>query len=470
MLTPKDAVACDTEPGSILLFATPVDLEPENREFLSKPDTGYGRILESGRFEGVVSMRGGGAYYSFATKSNSYDREPDLCLAQGQLSSGFYGGSSGFVVNLGGVDFEDLCTTESRAPAFLQEKERTVWESLWQDVGHPRSKEDRQQRRLSRETTRSLARQFQDYDSRWSRARSAERAKSGGRQKMPKRREAQLGSCYLIRAILPEEHDHLVAMKITHKDDFGIFFIWKILKAWDVAEKRRPHSEEPHPSWDGIIASDLRSELEAFELKDLIVEKKAIQRQLDRRLLTADAGLTKQYESFIKRPRSGITRLLNRGHFNGIVSVREGGAYFSFLTRSHSSGSASNIAFENGKLSKNDVGLIVDLGNIDINKLNVGSAKVPQELSGGKGELWQKCWRDPKQFAAKTSGRESARWIWDERETAVSPIVGHCYLMRTMENRSHDFVVVLKILAVEEDQVTFIWRILKSWPAPLNKR
>src|SRR5262245_44832920 len=83
------------------LLAVPEGVRLEYASVLAAPDAAIGRILPRGKFEDLLEVRGGGAYWSFATKSNSYDKSPDLELQSGNFSSGFYGSATGFLVDLG---------------------------------------------------------------------------------------------------------------------------------------------------------------------------------------------------------------------------------------------------------------------------------------------------------------------------------------------------------------------------------
>jgi len=79
----------------------------------SRSDAGLARILDRGPFEGLVSPRGGGAYWSFSKRSNSYDQWPQIELQKWSFSTGFYGSNSGIVVRLDAdllATAEDVCT------------------------------------------------------------------------------------------------------------------------------------------------------------------------------------------------------------------------------------------------------------------------------------------------------------------------------------------------------------------------
>ena len=54
-----------------------------------------------------IGIRGGGAYYSFTTRSHSYNKTPQIQLQQGNLSVGFAGADYGMIAELGQIELED---------------------------------------------------------------------------------------------------------------------------------------------------------------------------------------------------------------------------------------------------------------------------------------------------------------------------------------------------------------------------
>lgn len=68
---------------------------------------GIARILNRGQ-SGLVSLPGGGAYFSFTSRSNSYDEGPDIELQRWAFGSGFAGGNVGLVVRLDQRSVDDV--------------------------------------------------------------------------------------------------------------------------------------------------------------------------------------------------------------------------------------------------------------------------------------------------------------------------------------------------------------------------
>ncbi|MCA1632575.1 MAG: hypothetical protein LC802_02375 [Acidobacteria bacterium] len=72
-------------------------------EFLAQPRTGIVRLLPREKWDGKLSMRGGGSYYSFTRLTHEYGFGSDISLEQNQFGVGFAGANFGFLANLGTV-------------------------------------------------------------------------------------------------------------------------------------------------------------------------------------------------------------------------------------------------------------------------------------------------------------------------------------------------------------------------------
>jgi RNA polymerase sigma-70 factor (ECF subfamily) len=170
------------------------------------PGRPLARLLPEWTGERLVNFRGGGRYFSFATNSNSYDEQPDIGFNNGMLSSSFYGGTAGLVLDLGVVNVDAI--NERFTPPGDDDAPR-AWELAW----------NFERRTPATNGSKSLlvagseAQQFAAF--------------KNGRQV-----RAIVGHTYIVRAVLPGEHDHLVAFQVVDQDEHGIFITWRILKTW----------------------------------------------------------------------------------------------------------------------------------------------------------------------------------------------------------------------------------------------
>lgn len=147
-----------------------------------RADAGLARILTRGLGEGLVTPRGGGAYWSFTKRSNDYDKSPQIELQQGKFSTGFYGGTDGTVVALVGRDLTNL--QESAVP----ERLRTPAAEM-----------------------RAQGHRFEDA-----------------------RCPAETGTIYAVRAVMNGDCDVLAAFQVVSLDQYGATIAWRVLRTYDV--------------------------------------------------------------------------------------------------------------------------------------------------------------------------------------------------------------------------------------------
>ncbi|MHC4163700.1 MAG: hypothetical protein ACYSUM_16355 [Planctomycetota bacterium] len=165
-------------------------------------DSGVNRILNRGRFQGRTLVRGGGAYFSFTTHSNDYNREPDLELQQWRFTSGFAGGDYGLVEvapvrSLAKVEMKHVPDL-FKLPAqrfYTEGRKRTV-----------------EMRRMP---------------------------VPPGLPRPSSKPEAVVGSVYVIRSVRWRESDLIAAFEVLERDEYGVTFAWKVLKRLSNPRRRR---------------------------------------------------------------------------------------------------------------------------------------------------------------------------------------------------------------------------------------
>ena len=85
-------------------------------DLLDEPDTGIFRLLPREKFDSetykenqkTITMRGGGAYYSFSKRAHDYNSYPDISLDKDQLSAGFAGLNYGMLAKIDSVSLREL--------------------------------------------------------------------------------------------------------------------------------------------------------------------------------------------------------------------------------------------------------------------------------------------------------------------------------------------------------------------------
>lgn len=184
---------------------------------LSQPDSGIIRLLPREKFDSdtykkntkTLSIRGGGAYYSFARLTHEYGYGSDLEFDSGYLSVGFAGFGYGMLLKLGSVQLTDI-TVEYPGVKYLATYEAAASET-----------EARiEQRRFMAGT---------EIDG------------SIFKGRVP----LEVGSSYALRSIDNDRSDLLVAFQVVRKDDDGSAIIaWRLLKKYATTTLSKPKIAE----------------------------------------------------------------------------------------------------------------------------------------------------------------------------------------------------------------------------------
>jgi len=163
-------------------------------EFLSQRDTGICRLMPREDFDGKLLVRGGGAYYSFTRKSNSYDSYPQIGLEHNEFLTSFAGADYGYITDLGDVQIEALT---AEYPAV---------------------------RDLTGFTTPSA-----EPDARIEQRKSGQ-GLSVGNHVYKRGAGAAVGHSYVLRSVIYDNSDTLVAVRVVRQDDDGsLILLWRIL-------------------------------------------------------------------------------------------------------------------------------------------------------------------------------------------------------------------------------------------------
>jgi hypothetical protein len=174
-------------------------------EFLAQPETGLIRLLPREVYDPYVNkkaaltVRGGGAYYSFSLRSHEYGYATDLGFEQGSLQVGFGGADYGMLAKLDGARLQDI-STELPGVIFL---------AKYSAVSHePEARGE--QRRFGAGTTID----GMPY-----------------KERVP----VEVGATYVLRSINYSESDVLVAFRVVRQDtDGSIVIAWRLLQKYPV--------------------------------------------------------------------------------------------------------------------------------------------------------------------------------------------------------------------------------------------
>ncbi|MGH9970940.1 MAG: hypothetical protein ACREBG_24540 [Pyrinomonadaceae bacterium] len=183
-----------------------------NAEFLKEPNTGLIRLLPRELYDVEVydktrkslTIRGGGAYYSFTRLTHEYGSGSDIQLEAGHLSVGFAGANYGILTKLVDVSLEEV-SLQHPIVSFLAEYKAAAVE--------PDARIE--QRRFSGGTTIDGV-------------------------LYQRRLPVETQATYVLRSIDYATSDVLVAFRVVRKDtDGSVIIAWKLLQKYPVPELAR---------------------------------------------------------------------------------------------------------------------------------------------------------------------------------------------------------------------------------------
>jgi len=222
-------------------------------------------------------------------------------------------------------------------------------------------------------------------------------------------------------------------------------------------------------AFDPPAVKELAARAEALPIDDRLALLQRIRRSFDRDLLVPPEAAWKGFESLRGRTDAGLARILERGLFSGIVSPREGGAYWSFTKRSNSYNDEPQIELQNGSFSTGfagaDTGFVVRLENVPL--LSADESSVPDVLRGAPDDVnaaARGTRRAPSSGGAGGAGGDS-RPVRDAKAEA-----GAVYAVRAVMWDRRDVLAAFQVVTLDARGATIAWRLLRTYDVPNLKR
>lgn len=178
-------------------------LSPSANDFSDAKNQGFEvfKILPRGMFDyeqNELSIRGGGAYYSFVKKSHSYNETPQIELQNNNLSVGFAGYDYGMIADLEETPLSEI-DNKNKSVNFLYNYQAKKFSADARSENHK-------------------IRKGLEIDG----------------LKFNQQLAAIVGHTYILRAIIYDEADTLVAFKVQSKDaDGSLTIFWKLIKDFE---------------------------------------------------------------------------------------------------------------------------------------------------------------------------------------------------------------------------------------------
>lgn len=421
-------------------LTVPPRIAGEQAALLRLPGTGLARILERKRIgnffdSGFVGVRGGGAYFSFVTGSNDFDRHPTLALENGHYASHCSGTAA--VLDLGHISLADLSTADS-PPSGLAETQRELWTLMWTDTSTTDHAIDA-----------AVAKRIRDIPISHSCVASA-------------------GSTYLARCESIGEHDVLAAFTCLEHDANGDTIAWRLLRPakviGDVEEPRHAPFTKPAAASPAPVVVESERWLLDLADEELVAIVGACRALATERLLAVPQSISESVRG------CSVARVLRGSECERLVDKRGCGSFYSFATQDQSYDREPDIQFDNGRFSTgfygSSFGAIIDLGEYPLADISNDGGAIPVGLDPRREEwrfLWdvmpsEPSYYDPKQLWVSKADFKRAS---DLKLRSAPMAVSHTYVVRAVLPGEHDLVAAFTVLSEDDYGVFLAWRILR---------
>lgn len=189
----------------------------------------------------------------------------------------------------------------------------------------------------------------------------------------------------------------------------------------------------------------------------------------DRATLAPPAEDAAQFASFLSQPDTGLVRLLPRDpkNFNGKLSVRGGGAYYSFAHLVHEYNYGSDIGLEQdyflAGFAGASYGLLFDLGDLPLADVTTETAPVKLLASFSPPSAEPEARKIQRQLFG--NGYQDSWFVY---RRSIPAVVGHTYAVRSVDYEMSDVLVAFRVLRKDEENggVILLWKMLKRFPEP----
>ena len=207
-------------------------------------------------------------------------------------------------------------------------------------------------------------------------------------------------------------------------------------------------------------------------LKDIAAKRAELQRLEDQFLAPAEEDRA-AYKEFLAQPDTGLIRLLPRDVYDSEVykknqktlTIRGGGAFYSFARLTHEYGLGSDLMLEVGYLSVAsagaDYGMMIDLGDASLDEI---TKDYPAALSLADYAAA----KDEPQARVEQRQVQAGRILDCATYKARVPVkIGTTFLLRSISYDRSDLLVAFRTVRKDTDgSVTIAWKLLKRFPKP----
>jgi len=224
------------------------------------------------------------------------------------------------------------------------------------------------------------------------------------------------------------------------------------------------------------VSTSAQSSVREDQLQQIQTKSSELQMLETQFLAPAEEDLT-AYADFLRQPDTGLIRLLPREIYDREndknnqkrLSLRGGGAYYSFTRRTHEYGFGSDISLESNYLSVGfagaDYGILLKVGNLPLQEISLEHAsthflsnyKAPTEESEARSEY--------RKFAPGTTVDGTLY------QSKLPVELNSTYLLRSINYSRADVLVAFSVVRRDDDgSITIVWKLLRKYSRPVLAR
>ncbi|HEX7723276.1 MAG TPA: hypothetical protein VF397_14040 [Pyrinomonadaceae bacterium] len=188
---------------------------------------------------------------------------------------------------------------------------------------------------------------------------------------------------------------------------------------------------------------------------------------LEAKLLAPSDEDQAAYAEFLKQPDTGLVRLLPRETYDKDkkLTIRGGGAYYSFTRRTHEYGFGTQIGLEQDSFSVTfagaDYGMLARVGDVPLSAINLENPALNFLAS------YEAVVEEPQ---ARSEYRRFANGIKVGDifyKTHLPAIINNTYILRGIHYSDSDVLVAFRVVQKDsDDSVIILWKLLKKYPKP----
>lgn len=164
------------------------------------------------------------------------------------------------------------------------------------------------------------------------------------------------------------------------------------------------------------------------------------------------------------RENVNVIRILPREIYgdNYMIQIRGSGAYYSFYYKIPDYGHGSDISLEQNRFSMSSVGLLADLSEIPLNEITKESPSANSLINYQKVKDTNSVYEDFETF--RYQGFKAGETIF---KSYLPAIVGHTYLLRSLNADYYDVLVTFKVQRKDWDgSLIIFWELLEQFETP----